>query len=434
VTSLHSHLVDATIEQIRLSLHRHMPISQQRDFYLWGISPDNRERDNFLQMMGVMQLIKLSASLLDGLVKPEHWPKLAKYAGQINAYFLYEIVSDDLAIGLSPLATGDTGYPLRREILFAFNYVMNERLNGEPTHTTLLLEPLEHFSRHISGFTQSMTQEKHKALLDSYLRHRRGTSPLDIEYAIWPALVANIESCRELVESMHHLQIGELLRQGFVNRYQSVTQLLEAFEPIPLPDLIYIGTHTVSVIPVLCYFTGVVGEIIEQQSRLPVIIENGLLSDALATAAIMVRLLNDIGTPLILSTQERESMLQGIRDQYRLRPDNNSTITELIINAAIQDERLTRFHKDTLYGEFNVCLNNLAYTSSVDEGLALLEANLAQLTHLYHESQQHLEMVLKQIDDCLNSTVITKLIARFVGFHQQIYAQRYNTPSGEYVA
>lgn len=127
-------------------------------------------------------------------------------------------------------------------------------------------------------------------------------------------------------------------------------------------------------------------------------------------------------------------MLQGIRDQYRLRPDNNSTITELIINAAIQDERLTRFHKDTLYGEFNVCLNNLAYTSSVDEGLALLEANLAQLTHLYHESQQHLEMVLKQIDDCLNSTVITKLIARFVGFHQQIYAQRYNTPSGEYVA
>jgi hypothetical protein len=51
-----------------------------------------------------------------------------------------------------------------------------------------------------------------------------GGALADLEYAFWPQLVATIESCKELADSMPH---QPALRVGLINRYRAVTALLD---------------------------------------------------------------------------------------------------------------------------------------------------------------------------------------------------------------
>jgi hypothetical protein len=441
--SLHSYMLDATVDNIRNSLQRHMPASHQRDFYLWGIDADNPLRDTFLYAMSVPQLINLSAFLLEDIVDPDQWKQLARYAGRLNTYFMYEVVSDDLAIGLSPLADGDATYPMRREILYAFNYAMGERLAGDPTPSGQVLEPLKQLTHSVSGFTQSMTREHHNLILGSYLEQHPDVSSADIEYALWPILVANIELCHDLTESMYRLNAGWMVRQGFIDRYQSVSELLQAPSALPLSELADIGTRSILVVPTLSYYVGVLTEVLNPHPQTYSIVSDGTLHEAVSTAALMVRLLNDVGLPLTLSSYERESLINGLWHHHQKYPEATSSITQLLINAAedkafqklFNDEALlTRFQKDASAGEFNICLHNLAYTNSIEDGLTALDGNIAYFAHLYQQSQERLQTVLAQINAQMGSPIIGTLIWRFVQFYAALYAKPYKTSTGEYVA
>ena len=133
-------LVQATIEKIQASLLKHMPMGVQQDFYLWGISPANANRDEFLQLIGMNQVINLASHILGPMVKPDDWQTLAEYSGLIHAYFMYELVSDDLAIGLSLSPNRDASIQTRKDILHSFNGAMVKRLSGVPNHSSELLE------------------------------------------------------------------------------------------------------------------------------------------------------------------------------------------------------------------------------------------------------------------------------------------------------
>ena len=104
-------LAQATVDKIKTSLIEHMPAGVQRDFYMWGISPANPNRDEFLQLVGMNQVVNLATHILEPMVKPENWQTLADYCGLIHAYFLYELVSDDLAVGLSLSPIRDASIP-----------------------------------------------------------------------------------------------------------------------------------------------------------------------------------------------------------------------------------------------------------------------------------------------------------------------------------
>jgi hypothetical protein len=77
-----------------------MPSSAYRDFYLWALSSENPHRQTFLEVNGITQLVKLTITLLDGLVDSQDWPQLAEASILMSTYQIYEIVSDNLAIGL----------------------------------------------------------------------------------------------------------------------------------------------------------------------------------------------------------------------------------------------------------------------------------------------------------------------------------------------
>ncbi|MBA3874340.1 MAG: hypothetical protein H0X30_34855 [Anaerolineae bacterium] len=425
-------LVQATIEKIKTSLMQHMPAGVQRDFYLWGISPTNANRDEFLQLIGMNQVINLASHILGSMVKPDDWQTLAEYSGLIHAYFMYELVSDDLAIGLSLLPSRDASVQTRKDILHSFNGAMVKRLSGVPNHSSELLEFIQPSTLNIDGYNQASANEKYMAHFRQFVKAQSNRTVESFE--LWPILVANVEACNALVEVTEYLEISPIIRQGFINRYASVSQSLDAHINMTLEELTNIGTHTVSVIPVLAYYIGVLTEVIDPQPEIKGVIEDGLLEDALATAATIIRILNDMGVVATYSTGKRTSLIHSLWKASENKPMNVQSITQLLCHVANKTEALTRFQKDILYGEFNICLHNLAYTESIEYGISIFGENLTYFAQLYRQSQMHLRDVLAGLDRRLKSNAVSNLINGFINFHEQIYTHRFDTTAGEYVA
>ena len=203
-------LTQATLENIKTSLIEHMPIGVQRDFYLWGLSPANLNRDAFLQLIGMSQVINLVTSILEPTVKVEDWQTLAEYSGQIHAYFMYELVSDDLAVGLSFLPSKDATIQTRKDILHSFNGAMVKRLSGVPTHSSELLQFIQPTTLNIAGYNQVSAHEKYEAQFQQFVK-LKGDNPTE-RFELWPILVANVEACNALVEATECLQISPVIR------------------------------------------------------------------------------------------------------------------------------------------------------------------------------------------------------------------------------
>jgi len=64
-------VIEETARSLRGRLAEHMPSGAGRAMALWLLEPGNPLRGEYLQRMGVLQLIQLERSLLAGLVAPE---------------------------------------------------------------------------------------------------------------------------------------------------------------------------------------------------------------------------------------------------------------------------------------------------------------------------------------------------------------------------
>jgi hypothetical protein len=185
---------------------------------------------------------------------------------------------------------------------------------------------------------------------------------------------------------------------------------------------------------VLAYYIGVLTEVIDPQPEIKAVIDDGSLEDALATAATIIRILNDMGMVATYSTGKRTSLLHTLWKAAESYPTNVQTIAQLLCHVANKTEVLTRFQKDILYGEFNICLHNLGYTESIEYGISIFGENLAYFSQLYRQSQMHLRDVLAGLDRRLKNNTVSNLINGFINFHEQIYTHRFDTTAGEYVA
>lgn len=420
-------LLEATLAGFENSLNQHMPPSPQRDYFLWGISAHNPQQTGFLQAIGFLQLVNLTATLLDGLVEPYLWPQLSDYTLYMNVYQLYEIVSDNLAIGLAH-ADADK----RRNLLIAFNDVMIERLRGSRTPAARLLEPLQADAAFISTFGQSLIRETHLKFARLYVSEYPEVSLETLEYGLWPALVANIESCVDLANVLDAYQTGSLLREGLINRYWAVNRTLQA-RNAPLLELAAVGAHSILVWPTVGYYVSVLAEILCPNDYYISIIEDGTLAEALYTAAMLVRLLNDIGTGLLeQSHEQRALLLHNLEKTYQKNPDTLNSIGLLLLSDFDGQALLTRIHKDLFHGEFNVCLHNVRHRQSVSDAIRAFGDNLAYYAELYRQQYARFEALLATICERMQEDTISRLLERFVYFHEKLYAHEYTTPSGEY--
>ena len=421
-TSFLDHAYDLHVEGLRDSL-RYLPDHEYREYCRWVLNNEETQ-GQWLQVNGVKQLIHLTQKMVEGLLSDDEMMYLLPYSVAINTYFVYEVISDNLAIGLAKRRTDDTFYDERRELLGHFNTIISERisdLSSQPAAESLAgYQPL---MQRISAFDQSLNPKLHRQIASYYLQHSDSPLSLDrLEYTLYANLVANIEACDDYKDVLRGYEMFSLLQNSLANRYEAVNCIVGE-ECMPNDLLIEVSTHTVSVIPTLAYYVGLIGENVRSTPKLASVIHDNSLLETLRDAAILVRLLNDAGT--ILLEQPEEELQHLFETMHTVQQSQGySTFEDLFFDVAgSYNHVLTRLNKDLKFGETNVALYPVLYEDDVKVAIDTFADQLHYLRQLYTARQQSFAASASTLGKRLGGALIPQLITRFVKFHQFMYSQ-----------
>lgn len=427
-------LLAATCSALTETIRRHMPAGPYRDFTAWAYSAENPRRHEYLQSTGVIQLVTMNTRMLSGLVEEDDWPVLLHHAGRMNAYQVFEVVSDDLAIGLGHPVLDDA-QTRRLGLIGALNRAMLQALTpGRNTPAMLLLSgPARDAARHASGFEQSLVRSKRAGMAEDYARHVGADAPLlqDVEYGLWAALVANVESCRDLVDGIDGAPTASLVRQGLADRYRAVERTLRA-EHLSRLDLAALGGQSILVLPTLAYFVCVLNDVLAPVPEQRAILADGTLSDLLSDAALLVRLQNDLGTRLLRMPAVQQHALINRIARACDAEGRDTAEAALDLLAADPDTAFNRLQKDIVNGEANVALWHARRAGDATAALTALADSLTYHAGLYALHSARLAAGLAALDARLPDRRATTLIDRFVRFHERMYSLSHTDPLGEY--
>ncbi len=422
---------DELVAGIAQSASEDVPDGLYRDFLIWSLSRENPKRSAFLQLMGIPQLIRLSCALLDGMLDSQQIEQTLRVIAPLNIYLSYEVVSDNLSIGLGSPLKGDPTRAIRRAVLETFNAAMVERLKGSPTPARTSLAPMFSDARQISCFRQSLSPDKYRALVQAYLEHRPGSSLGELEHSIWPQLVANVEACARASRAAALLRVGAMVKWGLINRYRAVGFLLEDGDTI-LSRRILNGADAILVVPVLAHYVGVVAEIVHPAEGVAEVVQDGSLGELLFTAAVLTRLLNDVGTTALRDADARTALFLALRQQCAASNASKRSFSALLLdNVQRFGAVLTRLDKDLSNGEFNVALSGLTERPAV-AALCSFEERIQHFASLYTQSYDYFEQCSARVEKQLSDHRVVRIIRRLVQFHEQLYSHSYTSSEGEY--
>jgi hypothetical protein len=399
-------LLQRTVDGYRKSLATHMPESPFRHFALWATSSQNPRRDDWLQVFGIIQLVRLTAAIFESCGSAID-DQIVHASVPISVYFAHEISSDNLEIGL--LTAQGAQAKVRRQLLLTFNTAMEERLRGSAQSAERLLLGCKQLASEVSCFQQTLVSNKYQLIAQSYAQNS-GRAPAELEFSFWPQLVANIESCKEVADSMPD---EPALRIGLINRYRAVTELLhDEFESVS--HHLRASADAILVAPTLIYYARL----------LRADADRGTLVEAAFNAAVLVRLLNDLGSPMLIDHEQRAQFLSELVRSSRTATGSLPQLLKACLPRF--GPLLARLHKDATHGEFNLGLYRLE-TLPASAALWPFRARLEHLARLYECHRANLSALLAALP-----ASVSRLISRFVQFHEALYARPHTSEAGEY--
>ncbi|MBB5915351.1 hypothetical protein BJY24_004263 [Nocardia transvalensis] len=415
--------VDVTRQELLVRLDRYLPEPDYREFFAWALSADNPDRALFTRIIALTQLGNLTGELLAGLSGADEWPALLRHAVPVNLYQIFEVVSDNLGIGLAEPGAR----PEARALLRDFDAVAAGDLRHPSTRPVAgLLAPLRSRCDRVSGFAQSLTAEYQRKIRDRYLADRApAVAPDALEYSVWSGLVANLESGRDVLAALAGTAGEAAVRAATIERYTAVDRTVLGLDR-SREELLDTGSKAILVTATLAYFATVFGELSGADPGYPAALDDGSLVAAFETAAALVRLQNDIGTPLLRMTRaDRSDLFESLRDGRASNPLST-------LRAAANEPALNRFRKDLEHGEFNICLGMMRTADDPGEGLRVLIDDLDYFAERYARLRRELDRQLTALDRRLRDRRGIELTRRFVDFHERLYSHRYDTLDGDY--
>jgi hypothetical protein len=265
-------------------------------------------------------------------------------------------------------------------------------------------------------FSQSLTGTKHAEIAEDYARqlNERGQAapnPGELELGIWPSLVAGVEVCRELAAAMEGTATHGLLRQAITDRYRSVERTLFA-EHLSRLELATLGAQTILAGPTLAYFLGVLMEKVYPCKAYPSAVSDGTVCETLTDAALLVRLLNDIGARLLRLAPVQQAV------QLRRLDDSGDLFRALGANG---EPIFTRLQKDVRNVESNVALWHARRAVSTPEAWTALAESLTYYAAMYSHHSARLARGLAELDDRLGDRRASAAIERLVRFHENMF-------------
>ena len=416
-----------------------MPAGPYRDFTVWAFSTDNPRQADVHQATGLIQIVNLNIVLFDGVVADEDWPTMQHYAAQLSAYQVYEVISGNLGIGLGRLTLDDSGRQ-RLALIRGLRDAMSQALapdNRQPA-VLLLSGPVRQAAQQASGFEQSLAGATHATIAEEYAQWcrqagRPAPAARELEYGLWAALIANVETCRGLLEGLDGTMTLPLLRQGLLDRYRAVDRTLWATHLDRL-ELSVLGAHSILVSPSLAYAICIMYEVLLPLPTYPAVISDGSLGDALIEAALLIRLQNDIGPNLLrMPPAQRTALLHTIAQRSaEAGCVTAEDVLELLRRLGRDDPSFTRLDKDLAKGETNVALWHSRRARDAVSALGALSDSLAFFATLHDQHSARLTAALAALDDRLGDQRASTIIRRFVQFHDRMYGLPHTEKTGEY--
>lgn len=425
-------MLSTAVSSLANGLERYMPGSIYSKFCQWCLSEKNPQRKIFIQVLGIYQLVNLTLKLFDGLLSDTEWHTILPFCAPMNAYLTCEAVSDNVAIGLARPKAEDKKAEKRREVVSAFNTATIKRLKGNGQPAGKLLSPVEKLTQELSMFKSSLSPEKLIYLAATSIKEKQNWSMQDLNASLQAVLVANAETCHEVTKEIAGLAGSELVHQGMVDRYASVNDLL-ASKPMTREERVHAGTHAILVAPTIGYYVTVLAHKVRPMEGFSELVEDGTLETALYDAALLVRLLNDLGTPVLkMSGTERKQLVGQIEVCWTTNFTPAHTFFEVLGQFTETCVELTRIRKDTLFGEYNLALDLLPQDAGMTETLTVFEENLDYYSELYTKHWGRLKQMTDRINERLQDDVVSQVILRFVKFHEMLYSNAFNSKNGEY--
>jgi hypothetical protein len=426
ISELSEYVIEATSRTLLNCLDRYLPDNEYRGYFKWALSEENPHGGLFRRNIALTQLGNLTAEMLQNLPGPGSWSTLIAHAVPVNVYQIFEVISDNLGLGLAGKSSDESVD--QRSLLLAFNTVAATDLKDPTTVPAAeLLAHLKDTSAHFSGFVLSLTEKYQHVTAEEY-ENRTGLATAEsLQLNIWSGLVANIESGRDVLVAIGETCTESHVRAKTIERYEAVNQTLTSGS-MSREELVSNSRRAILVTPTLGYFASVFGEVLNSDPGYLRALDDGSLMAALDTASLLVRLQNDIGTGLLgMRDADRSDLFASLAKEIC----NYSSAIELVSRAA-RHPRLNRFRKDIANGEFNICLYDVYKVDDVGDGLSILLDNLQYFGNMYSHQivalRQHLDKLGRQLHD----RRIIEVTRRFVRFHQNLYSYPYDTLAGDY--
>jgi hypothetical protein len=426
ISELSEYAIETTSRTLLDHLDRYLPDDEYRGYFKWALSEANPYEVLFRRNIALTQLGNLTAEMLWNLPGPGDWSTLVAHAIPVNVYQIFEVVSDNLGLGLAgndPHESVD-----QRNLLLDFNAVaVTDLKDPSAVPATELLAHLKDRSARFSGFALSLTEKCQHVTAAEYENCTGLATAESLQHNIWSGLIANVESGRDVLVAIGETRAEPHLRAKTIERYEAVNQTL-TLGSMSRNELVSNSRSAILVTPTLGYFAAVFGEILTSDPGYPQALDDGSLMAVLDTASLLVRLQNDIGTGLLgMRHDDRSDLFASLAKEI----SNCSSAIEFV-SRATQHPRLNRFRKDIANGEFNICLYDVYKADAVGEGLSILLDNLQYFGNLYSDQTIALRQQLDRLSRQLHDRRIIEVTRRFVRFHQNLYSHPYDTLAGDY--
>lgn len=431
--NLYNTMISTAASCIRSSIEDHLPDSTQKSFMLWILSDGNPYQEKYLRMMGVAGSIELEIFLFQKIINLQTLKKLTESIGLLNAYFAFETLSDNIAIGLGE-STKDNNptYQIQKELIIGFNNAIIAKLKNNNQSVFELLKPYEHLTKKISAYQKCLLPSQMYEFAAEYQKLNPNVLLSDLEYCYFPILILNIHTCLELVKSLQNHPLHLILRDSLIDRYTAVNEIIQSDHTISLETLSDLGAKSMLVMPSLAFCIGSLDNN-EPNEFLHKTIENGSLKDNLYNASLIVRLLNDMGTSLLDVKPKQLKQIISELNQMQQR-QANIPIFEFLVQIANNEQfykLMLRIRKDIQFGEFNICLDHLSKKNTVD-ALKEFFKRIEYFTKLYNKHKKFSKSLSSLFNKNLIDKKINEIVINFVKFHQQMYSKEFETKYGDY--
>lgn len=429
-STLRSRAVEqANLEGLRKSIE-YMPEGVYKHFNQWLVARP-AYAENWAQLLGLRGTARMTDEVLEGLLSEAQLEEMVELCVPMTMMLTYEVASDNVAIGIANHLPSDTTLSKRIELLTAFGNVMISKLKGEKTPTALLMQPYRELIRQISAFSQSLSEHKYHHLLQAYLQDYPESDTSAIEYSLYEILIANIDCGMDVITILDGYQMQNFVRDWLCRRYEAQTFLVN-HRQMSQERLIRASIDAIMVVPTMAYYVAHFVERVAPNPHYQELLDNGILLAALEKTALLVRILNDLGTDVVEQSDDAHAAWIAELRKSQEQQHYSSFIELMMEYIPNKGVSFTRLKKDVIFGEYNLALHFPRLETDVEQAIEIFYQQLCFVSRLYRENWAELIELCSIIEHKMGTSMVSKLLLRFVQYHQSFYRNSFEESSGEY--